>query len=108
MSATAPADPPRSGTPPRGPLAALPVQLAMAVALAALLSSLLAVVYVWRIVEALYFGEPTGRAAEATEAPLTLLAPTWLMIGGAILFGIITDTTVGVARQAAEHLIGGM
>jgi len=78
------------------------------VALAALMSSLLAVVYVWRVVEALYFGEPTGRAAEATEAPLTLLAPTWLMIGGTILFGIITDTTVGVAQQAAEHLIGGM
>jgi multicomponent Na+:H+ antiporter subunit D len=78
------------------------------VAGAALLSSLLAVVYVWRVVECMFFGEPEGPAAQVQEAPLSMLLPTWIMIGGTVVFGIFTDATMGVARQAAARLMGVM
>ncbi len=78
------------------------------IAFAILLSSLLAVVYVWRVVEVLYFREATGPAEEAEEAPLSMLIPTWLLIGGSIVFGLWTPWTVGIANQAARHLLGTM
>ena len=75
------------------------------VAVLVLLSSLLAVVYVWRVVEVLYFGEPGPRAAEAREAPLSMLVPTWALIGATLYFGVHTSLTVGVARRAAGILL---
>lgn len=76
------------------------------IAVVLLLSSLLAVVYVWRVVEAAYFQEPTGRSAEATEAPWPMVATTWVLAGACLYFGIDTDLTVGVAEQAARALLG--
>src|SRR5690606_26494619 len=43
-----------------------------------LLGSLLALVYVWRIVEAAYFSEPVAGAETRREAPLGLLLAMWL------------------------------
>jgi multicomponent Na+:H+ antiporter subunit D len=68
-----------------------------------LLSSLLAVAYVWRVVEACYFQEPAG---PAQEAPLSMLVPAWLMTGACIYFGLDTSVTVGAAAQAARALLG--
>jgi multicomponent Na+:H+ antiporter subunit D len=71
-----------------------------------LLSSLLAVVYVWRIIEIAWFRQaPAG--AKREEAPLSMLVPTWVLIGATLYFGFHTDLTVGVARQAAQALLGG-
>ena len=78
------------------------------IAFAILLSSLLAVVYVWRVIEVLYFREPVGNAAKAQEAPMSMLIPTWILIGGSIVFGLWTPWTVGIANQAARHLLGAM
>ena len=75
------------------------------VAFLVLLSSLLAVVYVWRIVEIAYLKPPPERR-EIQEAPLSMLLPTWALIGATIYFGFATDLTVGVARAAAEQLFG--
>lgn len=75
------------------------------VAAIVLIGSLLALVYVWRMVETAYFKPFTGSAA-VREAPLSLLAPTWLLILANFYFGIDTDLTVGVARQAALQLMG--
>jgi multicomponent Na+:H+ antiporter subunit D len=74
-----------------------------------LVGSLLALVYVWRVVEAAYFKPGPEGAAEAAveEAPLSMLIPTWVLIGASIYFGIDTTLTVGVARRAAALLIGG-
>ena len=70
-----------------------------------LLASLLAVIYIWRVVEAAYFRPtPAGRAA-VSEAPLSMLIPTWVLIGASIYFGIHTDLSVGVARRAAQMLL---
>ena len=76
------------------------------VAALVLLSSLLAVIYVWRIVEVAYFKEPADGVA-VKEAPLSMLIPLWIMAGASIYFGIDTDTTLGVAQLAAEMLVGG-
>ncbi|MEX2366568.1 MAG: monovalent cation/H+ antiporter subunit D family protein [Pseudohongiellaceae bacterium] len=75
------------------------------VAAIVLVGSLLAVVYVWRIVEMAYFQAP-AEGQTPREAPLQLLIPTWLLIAASIYFGINTELTVGVATQAAEALIG--
>ena len=72
-----------------------------------LVGSLLALVYVWRVVEAAYFKPAPEGAAKVEEAPLSMLIPTWVLIGASIYFGIDTSLTVGVARQAAALLIGG-
>jgi multicomponent Na+:H+ antiporter subunit D len=72
-----------------------------------LLSSLLALVYVWRVVEVAYFQESPDGAGEVREAPISLLLPTWILLGGSVYFGIDSSFSVGVARQAAEFLLGG-
>ena len=76
------------------------------VAVLMLLSSLLAGVYVWRVVETLYFAEPSEQSKNATEAPLTMLIPTYLVIGCTLLFGVWTTYTAGIAIQAASVLLG--
>lgn len=67
--------------------------------------SLLAVVYIWRVVEAAWFGSPSVRANDAKEAPLGLLIPTWTLVLANLYFGIHTELTVGVADLAARTLL---
>jgi len=78
------------------------------VAVLMLLSSLLALVYIWRVVEALYFAEPTARAKSAKEAPLIMLVPTYVVIGATIVFGCWTVYSAGLANKAAMSLLGIM
>jgi multicomponent Na+:H+ antiporter subunit D len=68
-------------------------------------SSLLAVIYIWRVVEAAYLDEPAA-GATAGEAPPTLLVSTWVLIGANIYFGIDAGLTTAVAEQAAHVLLG--
>jgi multicomponent Na+:H+ antiporter subunit D len=77
------------------------------VAVLVLMSSLLALVYVWRVVEVAYFKEPSDRARDANEAPLSMLVPTWVLIGATLFFGLSTSASAGVAGQAARILLGG-
>jgi len=72
-----------------------------------LLSSLLAIVYVWRVIEQAYFRPSPADAPEAREAPLLMLATTWGLVLANIYFGVDTDVSVGVAREAAKFLMGG-
>lgn len=69
-------------------------------------SSLLAIAYVWRVVEVAYFQPAPEGAPKVEEAPLTMLLPTWILLLANVYFGIDTSVTVGVAQQAAEALIG--
>ena len=75
------------------------------VALLVLLSSLLAVVYVWKVVEVFYFEEPPEGVGRE-EAPWSVLLPAMFLIGASLYFGIFTENTVGVAVLAAEALMG--
>ncbi len=74
-------------------------------AAAVLASSLLAVIYVWRVVEVCYFREPSRHLEQAGEAPLSMLIPAWLLVAGCIVFGLHTSLTVGTAAQAAQALL---
>jgi multicomponent Na+:H+ antiporter subunit D len=72
-----------------------------------LVSSLLALIYVWRVVEVLYFQEaPEGQAGPG-EAPWGLLVPVWVLAGASIYFGVFTTRTAAVAEKAAALLLGG-
>ncbi|HEX9625523.1 MAG TPA: proton-conducting transporter membrane subunit, partial [Acidiferrobacterales bacterium] len=71
-----------------------------------LVGSLLAVVYVWRVVEAAYFKPASARAAKVEEAPWSLLLPTWVLIAANVYFGVDTRLTTGLALKAAALLLG--
>lgn len=78
----------------------------LVIAVAIVLSSLLAVVYVWRAFEVLYLREPDP-SSTATEAPLMMLVPMWILAGGCIWFGFSTGLLYDVAAQAAQGLLDG-
>ncbi|MCG6657682.1 monovalent cation/H+ antiporter subunit D family protein [Halomonas campisalis] len=69
-------------------------------------TSVLALLYVWRVVEVAFFHEPDDRQP-VREAPLSLLVPTWLLSLACLYFGIETSLPVGLAERAAEALMGG-
>ena len=75
------------------------------VAAAILVSSLLAAIYVWRVVEVAYFQEPPADTARA-EAPASILVPAWILIGASIYFGLFTIWSARIAQLAAEQLLG--
>lgn len=76
------------------------------VAVLILLGSLLAVVYVWRLVEAAYFKPPLAGRETINEAPLSFLIPIWILVLANIYFGIDTRLSIGVAQAAAQSLFG--
>ncbi len=77
------------------------------VAILIMLSSLLAVIYVWRVVEVMYFRDPPAGHEIAKEAPMGMLIPTYVLLGAAFYFGIDATFTSDVALSAAESLLGG-
>lgn len=76
------------------------------VAALVLIGSILAVVYIWRIVEAAYFRPPTPEMATVREAPASLLIPIWLLVVANVYFGIDTRLTIGVSESIANLLFG--
>ena len=75
------------------------------VAAVVLLGSLLALMYVWKVVEVAYF-QQSDPAEDIREAPLGLLVPTWALVLANLYFGIDAGATAGVATRAAEVLLG--
>jgi len=72
---------------------------------AIVLSSLLAVAYVWRFVEVAYFSPPPAGSEGVREAPLSLLLPAWLLVMATIWFGLDTTFSIGSASDAAQQLL---
>jgi len=72
---------------------------------AIVLSSLLAVAYVWRFVEVAYFSPPPAVSEGVKEAPLSLLVPAWLLVIATLWFGLDTSFSVGSASDAAQQLL---
>lgn len=70
-------------------------------------SSLIALAYVWRFVETAYFSAPEAAAAQISEAPAAMLIPAWIMVVGCIYFGLDSGYTLEGARAAAAVLLGG-
>ncbi len=71
------------------------------------ISSLMAMVYVWRVIEAAYFQPAPEDAPEITEAPLSMLVPLWLITAATVYFGIDATRTLNIALSASEILLGG-
>lgn len=69
-----------------------------------LVGSLLAVVYVWRVVEVAYF--QTSDDQSRCEAPLSMLIPTLGLALANIYFGLDTRLPVYLADSAAQLLLG--
>lgn len=72
-----------------------------------LLSSLLSIVYVWKIIEVLYFQSTPQDAKNIpyTEAPLTMLLPLWAIIIANIYFGLNASLIIEISQHAADSLM---
>jgi multicomponent Na+:H+ antiporter subunit D len=75
---------------------------------AILISSLLAVIYVWRVVETAYFQSRDENDKIAEEAPWSMLLPMWILIFLSFYFGINGTLTTDIAIGGAEALLGGV
>ncbi len=82
-------------------------QQAWIFAVVILVGSLLAVVYMWKLIETLFFKESDDDRPTVKEAPLALLIPTWILVLANLYFGFHTDLTVGMAQTAVEMLGAG-
>ena len=71
---------------------------------AIMIGSLLAVVYMGKVIEALYFKPATEMNLNVREAPMLLLTPTWVLALANIYFGLDAEFTVGIAERAAQVL----
>ncbi len=76
------------------------------IAVLVLLGSLLAVVYIGRVLEAAYFQDlpEDTDAAAIKEVPWLMLLPMWALVIANIYFGIDTDLTTDAASSAAQWL----
>ena len=75
------------------------------VACVVLIGSLLAFMYIWKVVEVAYFRECDPELG-ISEAPFSLLAPTWVLVLCNLYFGINASGGVDIATRAAEVLLG--
>ncbi len=71
-----------------------------------LVSSLLALIYIWRVVEAAYFQLPAASMHKVREAPASMLIPVWLLIGANLYVGVNASLVIDIAQQGADVLIG--
>jgi len=77
------------------------------IAMLIVLSSLLAVIYIWRVVEVAYFRAPPEGHEGISEAPLSMIVPMLVLVGATYYFGIDATTTLNIAHSAATVLLGG-
>ncbi|MBF0621017.1 MAG: monovalent cation/H+ antiporter subunit D family protein [Magnetococcales bacterium] len=78
------------------------------VALMILVSSLLSIIYIWKVVEAAYFKKPKRALPKARDPGPTMWVPMWILAAASIWFGVDAGTTVGIANKVAETLLGGV
>jgi multicomponent Na+:H+ antiporter subunit D len=73
-----------------------------------LASSLIAVAYVWRFVEAFYTREPSAGVRDVREAHWSMVAAGWALTAVCLYVGIDSGWTVDAATRAAERLLSGV
>ncbi len=72
---------------------------------AILVSSLMALVYVWRIVETLYLKPAVVEPEGVGEAPLPLLLASWVAALANLVFGLFPQFPLTLSSGAAELLL---
>lgn len=75
-----------------------------AIAALVLAGSLLAVIYIGRVLEAAYLQSASPDSEPVQEAPWLMLLPMWLLVLANLYFGIDTSLTTDAASSAAEWL----
>ncbi|MEM9256309.1 MAG: monovalent cation/H+ antiporter subunit D family protein [Pseudomonadota bacterium] len=80
-------------------------RMAWALVAIVLVSSLMALAYVWRIVETLYLKPAVVTPAEPGEAPLSMLLMAWLVALANIGFGLFPQFPLALSSAAAELLL---
>jgi multicomponent Na+:H+ antiporter subunit D len=81
-----------------------------ALAALVLMSSLLAVIYVGRVIEIMLFRqarEADHNSSGIAEAPVSMLVPMYLLVIAGLYFGINGSQTLSIANDAAKQLLGG-
>jgi multicomponent Na+:H+ antiporter subunit D len=87
------------------PIAEIIIVLSLA---AMFIASLIALVYVGRVLEVAWLREPSAAIAHASDPPLSMLLPLIVLATATIYFGIDTEWTAGVSSTAAKALLGGL
>jgi multicomponent Na+:H+ antiporter subunit D len=82
--------------------------LGVGLAVVIVVSSLMAAVYIWRVIEVAYFQLPKDGAATVREAPIELLAVTCLAALANIYFGLSSDFPLSLSVDAAGLLLGNV
>lgn len=75
-------------------------------ALIILAGSVLAVIYIWKIVESIFFQSPPSTVA-VHEAPVSMIVPMAILAAANIYFGLNTHLTVDLAESASTLLVMG-
>ena len=70
-----------------------------------LISSLMALVYIWRVIESAYFGKPVAETGELGEAPMPMLIGAWLAVAANFYFGLFPSIPIEVSSMGAETLL---
>ncbi len=70
-------------------------------------SSLLAVIYMGRVTEVIWFREPSALASEARDPPLSMLVPLFALVAATIYLGFDTRLSADVSATIAQGLLGG-
>ncbi|MDD5048311.1 MAG: monovalent cation/H+ antiporter subunit D family protein [Methanoregulaceae archaeon] len=79
--------------------------LAAAVLLA---GSLLAAVYIWKVIEVMYFGDVHDEdLGGGLEAPVSMMVPVIILAASCLLLGIFVELPLEVVGPAAAMLLGG-
>ncbi len=71
------------------------------------ISSLMAIVYIWKVVEQIYFKEADHAHVVTNKAmPYSMYVSLFVFTAACIYFGLQTDINVGLAQLIADDLIG--
>ena len=70
--------------------------------------SLMAVAYIWRVVEAAWFRSPEDGPASLSEAPVPMLVITWVAALANLYFGLAPSLQIRLASDGARMLLGDL
>ena len=70
--------------------------------------SLMAVAYIWRIVETAWFRQPEDGQTDLSEAPAPMLVITWVAALANIYFGLAPSLQIRLASDGARMLLGDL
>jgi multicomponent Na+:H+ antiporter subunit D len=71
-------------------------------------SSLIALVYVGRVVEVVWFRPTVPELERAADPPMSMLLPILVLAAATVYFGFDTELTANVAAKAAKMLLGSL